>query len=79
MSDEELANVSGGVLWFDDDAPDGHELTCIKLYYWGWSNYYYCNKICENCKSKNTHYENPQRLVCNDCGHKTHQYFEIGF
>ena len=77
LSDEELANVSAGVLWFGEDAPDGHELTCIKFYYWGWTNYYFENGICENCKSTNykpgylfgIHMGN----ICQDCDHVTNK------
>ena len=78
LSDEELANVSGGVLWFDDDAPDGHELSCIKYYYWGWSNYYFENGICENCKSKEVDVgrTNGEKgvLICSKCKHITPKY-----
>lgn len=78
LSDEELANVSGGVLWGDDDAPDGHELSCIKFYYWGWTNYYFVNGICESCKSTNykpgymfgIHTAN----ICQDCDYITNKY-----
>ena len=80
LSDDELANVSGGVLWFDDDAPDGHELSCIKFYYWGWTNYYYLNYICMNCKSKNVEmHDKYNKLECKDCGYITHRYPQIGF
>lgn len=33
LSEESLEQISGGVLFLDDDAPDGHEKTCGKFYY----------------------------------------------
>ncbi|SEG24566.1 nif11-like leader peptide domain-containing protein [Eubacterium ruminantium] len=73
LSYEELSNVSGGYLGFDEDAPDGHELTCIfAWYHCGWKSYYWINNICENCQSKNGHRDGSQGpFICNDCGHYT--------
>ena len=72
ISDEELANVSGGVLWLGEDAPDGHELWCIITYYHhGWQSYYWQNNICENCQSKNGYRETYTSFYCRDCGHRT--------
>ncbi len=48
LSEDELEAVSGGVLWFGDDAPDGHELHCFLTYYSGWPDFYYCNS-CTYC------------------------------
>ncbi len=39
LDDDELENVSGGILWFGDDAPDGHELGCFITYYWDMTDY----------------------------------------
>lgn len=74
MSDEELANVTGGYFWFEEDAPDGHELTCIFMWYHhGWQSYYWINNICENCQSKNgSKAGNRSPFICNDCGHYTY-------
>ena len=72
LNDEELANVSGGYLWLGEDAPDGHELNCILSYYQGWHHYYWCNNICEKCKSKNgKRVAELDDFICNDCGHRT--------
>ena len=30
---EDLDKVAGGVLWFGEDAPDGHEMGCVCTYY----------------------------------------------
>ncbi len=39
LDDEELEKVSGGALWFGDDAPDGHEVGCWVTYYGSWDDY----------------------------------------
>ena len=44
LSNDELDAVSGGILWFDDDAPDGHELSCIYTWYTGWNDFYIQNQ-----------------------------------
>lgn len=44
MSEDELEAVSGGYVWAGDDAPDGHELTCLVWYYHGWLDFYQCNQ-----------------------------------
>ena len=73
VSDEELSNVSGGKFWCGEDAPDGHELDCILMWYHGWQHYYWLNHICENCKSKNVRsLVRNGPFVCNDCGHYTY-------
>ena len=33
LSDDEVAQASGGVLWQYEDAPDGHEYACILTYH----------------------------------------------
>ena len=78
LSDEELANVSGGMC--TADAPDGHELECILKWYHGWSDYYNKKMICEECHSTNTHYDDDicRNLICNDCGHKNPGYHGSG-
>ena len=78
ISDEELANVSGGLC--NADAPDGHELECILKWYHGWSDYYNKKMICEECHSTNTHYDDDicRNLICNDCGHKNPGYHGSG-
>ena len=78
LSDEELANVSGGLC--NADAPDGHELECILRWYHGWSDYYNKKMICEECHSTNTHYDDDicRNLICNDCGHKNPGYHGSG-
>ena len=80
ISDEELANVSGGKFWCGEDAPDGHEIDCILTWYHGWSDYYNKKMICENCKSTNTHYDDEVclNLICNVCGHKNPRYHGSG-
>ena len=45
LSDEELANVSGGMFGLGEDAPDGHEVGCFFFFYLKWSNYYFANGI----------------------------------
>ena len=55
LNDEELANVSGGHYWLAEDAPDGHESECNLFWYKNIHEYYYKNRICENCGSKNFH------------------------
>ena len=79
LSDDELANVSGGVWGFGDDAPDGHEIGCMLFYYRNWRGYYYGNNICEKCKSTNTHRskdaDQVDIVVCNVCGHITENPF----
>ena len=75
LSDEELANVSGGMFGFGEDAPDGHEVGCFFFFYLKWSNYYFANGICESCKSKNvTKIEGSDcsYLICHNCNHETH-------
>lgn len=75
LSDEELANVSGGMFGFGEDAPDGHEVGCFFLFYLKWSNYYFANGICENCKSKNVQRiegSDYSYLICNNCSHETY-------
>ena len=74
VSDEELSNVSGGKFWCGEDAPDGHELDCILTWYHGWQDYYFKNKICENCKSTHGYYETSSSFHCWDCGHNTKEY-----
>ena len=78
LSDEELANVSGGLC--NAEAPDGHELECILKWYHGWSDYYNKKMICEECHSTNTHYDDDicRNLICNDCGHKNPGYHGSG-
>ena len=78
LSDEELANVSGGMC--TADAPDGHELECILKWYHGWSDYYNKKMICEECHSTNTYYDDDicRNLICNDCGHKNPGYHGSG-
>lgn len=39
LDDEDLEEVSGGMLWFGEDAPDGHEIGCFRFYYAGWDDY----------------------------------------
>ncbi len=39
LDDEELEKVSGGALWFGDDAPDGHEIGCWQTYYASMGDY----------------------------------------
>ena len=74
LSDEELANVSGGMC--NEDAPDGHEVGCIKVWYKNWENYYYRKGICQNCKSTNVTYSENDIgypcIRCNSCGHITY-------
>ena len=75
LSDKELENISGGMFGFGEDAPDGHEVGCFFFFYLKWSNYYYANGICENCKSKNvTKIEGSDYsyLICHNCNHETH-------
>lgn len=56
LSLDELKAVSGGYLWFGEDAPDGHELNCFLTYYDGWSDFdsYDANqrKYCIGSKGK---------------------------
>ena len=33
VDDDELEAVSGGVIWFDDDAPDGKERSCLLMFH----------------------------------------------
>ena len=33
VNDSEMDGVAGGILGFDDDAPDGHEKSCIGTYH----------------------------------------------
>ncbi len=40
LDDDELENVSGGMFWFGEDAPDGHEIGCFYLWYGKWEDYY---------------------------------------
>ncbi len=44
LSEDELDAVSGGVFWLGDDAPDGHELTCIYAWYHGLLDFFSSNK-----------------------------------
>ena len=78
LSDEELANVSGGL--FGESTPDGHEVDCWSNYYEDWYEYYWSKQICEACGTKNTgDWERltPDdirlgRFKCKNCGQYTY-------
>ena len=74
LSDEELANVSGGLC--NAEAPNGHEVGCLNMWYLNWHAYYVDCGICENCKSTNTTVKNrlspgKAHLICHDCGYQS--------
>ncbi|SEG24511.1 nif11-like leader peptide domain-containing protein [Eubacterium ruminantium] len=75
LNPEELENVSGGILWMGDKAPDGYEIGCFMIFYLSWQDYYHQKRICENCKTTNTYYEHGDRkeddVICRSCGHRT--------
>ncbi|MBR6331900.1 MAG: hypothetical protein IKR78_02075 [Dehalococcoidales bacterium] len=52
LSDDNLEKVSGGMLWFGEDAPDGHEIGCLVAWYEDWDEYYFDNNICKYCKGE---------------------------
>jgi hypothetical protein len=39
LSEESLAQVSGGMFWLGDDAPDGREKRCFEAYYLDYDKY----------------------------------------
>lgn len=39
LSVDELDAVSGGIFWFGEDAPDGHEIGCWNIWYEDWSEF----------------------------------------
>ena len=48
LSDDEVAQASGGDLWFNEDAPDGHEYDCVLTYHskdWQISHGYSCDMV----------------------------------
>lgn len=52
---EEMDQVAGGVLWFGDDAPDGHEMGCVVAYHgynWSVENNTWCTEMW-SCLSNN--------------------------
>ena len=73
LNKEELDNVSGGYLWFGEDAPDGHESTCLIKWYDGMDDYYWTNRICKACGSDNVQgiideNNNKKYMKCLSCG-----------
>ena len=75
LSDEEISNVSGGLFWLGEEAPDGHEIECLLFHYSSWKHYYWWNGICEKCKSTDISFDNQEEgysdFTCNKCGHRT--------
>ena len=76
VSDEDLEKVSGGALWFGEDAPDGHEIGCLMAWYDDWDEYYFKNNICKRCKGKldpHVYHLNGtiEYKVCTVCGRNT--------
>ena len=48
LSDEEVAQASGGELWINEDAPDGHEYDCLITYHshkWQIQHGYSCEVV----------------------------------
>ena len=83
VSDEELANVSGGL--FGESTPDGHEVDCWFDYYEDWYEYYWHYFICCHCGTKNAGTRSltladvkAQRFKCEKCGQYTYlnAYYE---
>ena len=66
ISDEELANVSGGYFGLGEDAPDGHEATCLMYYYDCMDDYYYKRGICKNCGSSEYYIQELDKLNFTD-------------
>ncbi len=58
LDDEELETVSGGIFFFGDDAPDGHEIGCILTYYSSMADYESVKKT-RRCIELHTHH-----MVC---------------
>ena len=65
LEDDELDAVSGGVLWFDDDAKDGHEKSCI--WQWHWKN------ECDNSHEKGGYHYT--RIGVETVNGYRHQYY----
>ncbi len=63
LDDEELEKVSGGIFWFGDDAPNGHEVGCLAFYYNHWDDYYQ-ERDTGRCVTK---FENPTDLSAPSC------------
>ena len=76
ISDEELANVSGGYFGLGEDAPDGHEATCLMYYYDCMDDYYYKRGICKQCGSRDITWleaDNRESMKCWDCGYRMYK------
>jgi len=76
LSDEELANVSGGYFGLGEDAPDGHEATCLMYYYDCMDDYYYKRGICKQCGSRDITWleaDNRESMKCWDCGYRMYK------
>lgn len=76
ISDEELANVSGGYFGLGEDAPDGHEATCLMYYYDCMDDYYYKRGICKNCGSRDITWleaDHRESMKCWDCGYRMYK------
>lgn len=69
LSMDELDAVSGGIFFLGDDAPDGHELSCLVTYYAGWDEFYRENKdeYCWGQKGQKHEFDDGR---CKLCGYK---------
>ncbi|SEF99328.1 bacteriocin-type signal sequence-containing protein [Eubacterium ruminantium] len=76
LSAEELANVSGGYFGLDEDAPDGHEATCLMYYYDCMDDYYYSRGICKYCGSRDITWlegDHKESMKCWTCGSRLYK------
>ncbi|MBR2737413.1 MAG: hypothetical protein IKD88_01685 [Lachnospiraceae bacterium] len=78
LDEKDLDQVAGGMFFFGDEAPDGHELGCFAFYYDTIDDYYFSNMVCA-CGSQNVvitrvdgsdywHFE------CRNCGYRFVMY-----
>ena len=45
LTKDDLDEVAGGIFWFGDDAPDGHEIGCWVYWYDTIEDYYFMNGV----------------------------------
>ena len=74
LDENDLDQVAGGMFWFGDDAPDGHEIGCFATYYNTIEDYYFENHVCA-CGSKNVGISKEGNssyweFLCHDCGYR---------
>ena len=68
--------LSGGYFGLGEDAPDGHEATCLMYYYDCMDDYYYKRGICKQCGSRDITWleaDNRESMKCWDCGYRMYK------